>query len=120
MFEHQIDQGKKLRDRISHYRELRIDVSDHQKATATELTAWLDATKELVTMVFGVNSTELEKYNTLYNSKQDLMDRAVASGDDRWEWTYRIDFYNLMLGLLYELEGKYRDRHPEVRTESRT
>lgn len=115
MFEHQIEQVKQLKDKVYHCRELRNDVPDSQKVKNTELDAWFSTTKELILMVFGSDSIELKKYNTIYNSKGELIDRAMAAGDDRWEFTYWIDLFNLMVGLLYELEAKYKHLHPEVK-----
>ena len=113
MFENQIEQANKLKEKIYRCSELNNNVPESEKVSDTELEAWFNTTKELIVTVFGLESAELDKYNSIYNSKGELIDRAIAREDDKWSFTYWIDLFNLMIGLLFEHEAKYRHMNPE-------
>jgi hypothetical protein len=116
MFEHQIEQAKELKDQLYHCWVNRNEVPDSQKVMATELDAWFSATKELIVMVFGSDSNELERYNTMHNKcLNEQINHARAEEDNRTILIDLVSEFNLMIGLLYELEAKYKHLHPEVR-----
>lgn len=114
MFEKQILNAHDFIRRIHLCAEKGLDaVPKSDWISGVEQGAWYAATEELISHSFGVSSREMQRYRATFKHLNKLLEKAHARGDPKWDFTYWIEHYHQMIGLLQEFDAKVVARQLE-------
>jgi hypothetical protein len=114
MFEMQIKQAQDLIRRTHLCSERGLDaVAKAEWISGVEQNAWYSGTEGLIRHVFGEDSNEMQRYRSTIEARSQLLRAAADRGDPKWDFTYWVEHYHQMIGLLQEFEAKYVAKQSE-------